>query len=179
MSFGVSSAMTSCKAFGARSIGTGLHGCSHPRIQNQHFFNNGGKPMITASSIHMEHLISLGAVVSARDVPGAVAVDGREVIYVEERGNEPFIALFRRMVRHVDPPLPQEGRAVLEGRQLLLPTGQAFQAISYGGDIEGWRQQVNEGARALNLVLGRINEGTLMLEDGRSFELAACYTSVD
>jgi hypothetical protein len=133
--------------------------------------------MITSSSIHLKHLLELNALVSAKKVPGAVAVDGREVRYVEERGEDPFVTIFWRIVRHIDPPLPQDGRAVVEGCQLLLPTGEPFQAVSYGGDIEGWRKQMNEGAKALNLAIGDIHDGMLILNDGRAFELAACYTA--
>jgi hypothetical protein len=45
-----------------------------------------------------------------------------------------------------------------------LPNGDIFEAVSYKGDIEGWRQQLEQGAKALNEEIGGINllKGTLI-----------------
>jgi hypothetical protein len=41
-----------------------------------------------------------------------------------------------------------------------LPNGDIFEAVSYKGDIEGWRQQLEQGAKALNEELARIDIDT-------------------
>ena len=44
------------------------------------------------------------------------------------------------------------------------------------GDIEGWRQQLEQGAKALNEELARIDIDTnsIVLDDMRSFRLTDC-----
>ncbi len=126
-----------------------------------------------------EHFRELGHLETRRQVPGVVPVDHREVRYVEENGNDPFEAFFRRLVRHVNPPVMKDGGALIEGCVLTVPGGRRFQALSYRGDIEGWRQQVTQGAAALNTTLGRMVDGNLVLDDGSSYKLADCQVEFD
>jgi hypothetical protein len=126
-----------------------------------------------------EHLRDLGSLETKRQVPGLVPVEYREVRYVEDRGEEPFKKFFERLVRHVNPPVMKDGGALIEGCVLTLPTKRRFQALSYRGDIEGWRQQVAQGAAALNASLGQLVDGVLVLNDGASYRLADCLIEFD
>jgi hypothetical protein len=126
-----------------------------------------------------EHLRELGPLETKRQVPGLVPVEFREVRYVEDRGEEPFKTFFGRLVRHVDPPVMKDGGALIEGCVLTLPTGRRVQALSYRGDIEGWRQQVAQGAAALGVVLGQLVDGVLVLDDGTSYSIADCQIEFD
>jgi hypothetical protein len=126
-----------------------------------------------------EHFRELGPLETKRQVPGLAPVEHREVRYVEERGEEPFEQFFRRLVRHVNPPVMKDGGALIEGCVLTLPTGRRFQALSYRGDIEGWRQQVAQGAAALGVSLGQLVDGALVLDDGTSCRLAECQVQFD
>ena len=126
-----------------------------------------------------EHFRELGPLETKRQVPGLVPVDFREVRYAEDRGEEPFEELFERLCWHVNPPVMKDGGALIEGCVLTLPTGRRFQALSYRGDIEGWRRQVTLGAEALGVSLGQLVDGALMLEDGTSYPLADCQVDFD
>lgn len=97
-----------------------------------------------------------------------------EVRDVEDHGREPFKALFRRLVRHVDPPMMKG-----DGCVLTVPTGRRFQAVYYRGDIEGWRRQIAQGAAALQVTLGELVDGVLVLDDGDSYQLADCEVVFD
>jgi hypothetical protein len=99
---------------------------------------------------------------------------GREFSYVYDDRKQPFSAFFKRLVRHVDPPIPKDGGVVNDGCELTLPTGEVFQAISYRGDIDGWRQQIELGAKALGVQLARIVDDSIVLDDRRSFKLSDC-----
>lgn len=57
-----------------------------------------------------------------------------------------------------------------------MPKGDIFEAVSYKGDIEGWRQQLEQGAKALNEMLAIIDIETdsIVLDNKQSFCLTDC-----
>jgi hypothetical protein len=126
-----------------------------------------------------EHLRGVGPLDSTRQVPGLVPMEYREVRYVEHGGEEPFETFFRRLVRHVNPPVMKDGGAITEGCTLTVPTKRRFCALSYRGDIAGWRQQVAQGAAALGVTLGELVDGVLVLDDGTSYRLEDCHIEFD
>lgn len=110
-----------------------------------------------------------------RRVPGTYLVEGREYRYVSNKSQVKFGKLFHE-VFNVPPQIPQNGGALVEGCKITLPNGDIFEAVSYKGDIEGWRQQLEQGAKALNEELARIDIDTdsIVLNDMRSFRLTDC-----
>lgn len=110
-----------------------------------------------------------------RRVPGTYLVEGREYRYVSNKSQVKFGKLFHE-VFNVPPKIPQNGGALVEGCKITLPNGDIFEAVSYKGDIEGWRQQLEQGAKALNEELARIDIDTdsIVLNDMRSFRLTDC-----
>ena len=86
-----------------------------------------------------------------------------------------FGELFHKLF-NVPPIIPQNGGALIEGCKITLPSGEVFEAVSYKGDIEKWRQQLEQGAKVLNEELAKIDIDTesIMLNDMRSFRLADC-----
>ena len=116
-----------------------------------------------------------GPISTERIVPGTHLFEGREYRYVSNKSQVKFDNLFYELVR-VQPQIPQYGGAVIEGCKITLPDGDIFEAISYQGDVEGWRQQFEQGAKALNEEVARIDIDTdsIVLNDMRSFRLADC-----
>lgn len=121
-----------------------------------------------------EHLRELGPIETKRQIPGLTRSEHREVRYVEERSDQPFKELFEKLIWQVTPPLMSDGGALVERCVLTLPTGRRFQAISYRGDIDGWRRQIAGGAAAMKIELGELIDGVLVLDDGTSFPLSDC-----
>lgn len=110
-----------------------------------------------------------------RRVPGTYLVEGREFCYVSNKSQVKFGELFHKLF-NVPPIIPQNGGALIEGCKITLPNGDIFEAVSYKGDIEGWRQQLEQGAKALNEELAGIDIDTdsIVLNDTRSFRLTDC-----
>lgn len=133
--------------------------------------NNGGW---TVSKNKMEELLGLGPIENHRIVPGIQPIEGREFCYIADEGQEDFVKIFRKIVRYISPPIPQNGGAMIEGCKITLPNGKVFQAISYKGDIEGWRMQIEKGARALNVNLAKIDGESIVLDNIHSFLLMDC-----
>src|SRR5664279_3319308 len=101
----------------------------------------------------MEKILGLGTIQKQRTIPGTLPVSGREFLYVSEDGSEAFRQTFKAVVWKIDPPIATQGAVVLEGCKIQLPTGVWFHAISYKGDTTGWRRQIEDGARLLNLQI--------------------------
>ena len=116
-----------------------------------------------------------GPISTERIVPGTYLFEGREYRYVSNKSQVKFDDLFHELF-NVPPQIPQYGGAVLEGCKITLPDGDIFEAVSYKGDVEGWRRQLEQGAKALNEEVARIDIDTdsIVLNDMRSFGLAGC-----
>lgn len=113
---------------------------------------------------------------NGREIPGATPVEWREYCYVSDDGCNKFIGkgLFDKLTGQIDPPIPTGGGAMAENCKLWLPSGELLHALSYKGDIDGWRKQIEQGAKQLGLFTGKIVNNEITLSDGRSFELAMC-----
>lgn len=128
--------------------------------------------MMTTSQ--MEKLLGLGAIPTERTIPGAQLVEGREFRYISAGNKEEFGIFFKKLIRHISPPVPTNGGAMIEGCTITLPNNEVFQAISYKGDIEGWRLQVEQGAEALNAKVAKIDGDSIVSANGQSFPLTEC-----
>ncbi|MFP3834774.1 hypothetical protein [Chryseobacterium sp. SIMBA_028] len=118
-----------------------------------------------------------------RKIPGMTPFEWKEFRYVSDDGTGEFLSkqdlledkgLFERLTEQIDPPIPKAGGALTENCRLCLPSGELLHALSYRGDIKGWRKQIEQGARQLGLLTGKIIEDEIMLSDGRSYPLAQC-----
>ena len=108
-------------------------------------------------------------------MPGTRLVEGREFRYVSNKSQGKFDKLFHKLW-NVPPIIPQNGGALIEGCKITLPNGDIFEAVSYKGDIDGWRQQLEQGAKALKEEWARMDMDTdsIVLDDMRSFRLEDC-----
>lgn len=122
----------------------------------------------------LERLLG-GPIPKERRVPGTYLREGREYRYVSNKSQVKFSKLFHELF-NVPPIIPQNGGALIEGCKITLPNGDIFEAVSYKGEIEGWRQQLEQGAKALNEELAGIDIDTdsIVLNDMRSFRLTDC-----
>ena len=110
-----------------------------------------------------------------REIPGIYPVEWREYRYVSDDGKDKFFEeLFDKLTQQIDPPIPAKGGAITENCKLLLPTGELFHALSYKGDIDGWREQIEQGANQLGLLVGEIVGGEFVLSDERRYALSEC-----
>ena len=117
-----------------------------------------------------------------RIIPGLPPLEeGREYRYVADDGNDYFVkksrqsrkqSLFGKITTLI--PISQYGGAMAENCKLWLPTNELFHALSYRGDIDGWRKQIELGAEQLGLLTGKIVEDNIELSDGRVYALSEC-----
>ena len=122
----------------------------------------------------MEDILGLGSFDKERIIPGSIKSNDREYIYLLDPKDEEFEALFKKVVRHVTPPLMKGGGVGIEGCEITLPNGDVFQAISYKGDIDGWRKQISEGAKAYSLKTAALEGEIIKIVSGEEYRLSEC-----
>ncbi|RIY35240.1 hypothetical protein CKY20_11055 [Capnocytophaga canis] len=116
-----------------------------------------------------------------RHIPGTIEVEGREYLYISDNGEDFFTkssrttkkqSLFDKVTSLFE--IAQSGGVISENCKLKLPTDELFHGVSYKGDIEGWRKQIEQGAEQLGLLTGKILENKIELSDGRIYTLLDC-----
>ncbi|MDV5357161.1 hypothetical protein QM201_20045 [Enterobacter asburiae] len=111
-----------------------------------------------------------------REIPGSTPVGWREYRYISDDGHDNFLGngLFNKLTSQIEPPVPTCGGAITENCKLWLPSGELLHALSYKGDIDGWRKQIELGAKQLGLFTGKIIGDSVFLSDGRNYQLSDC-----
>ena len=108
-------------------------------------------------------------------IPGTDRGEESQVRYVSYDGAQTPKKVFRQIIQSVDPPLPTRGGVMLEPCLLHAPDGTYLCCLYYHGDTLGWQRQIEQGAKKLGLLTARIEQGTLVLSDGRRLSLSECH----
>jgi len=111
--------------------------------------------------------------------PGAIPVKGVECVYFYDNGKRPWHKQFDAITTYSKPHHAQNGGANAGGYNLTLPDGSIFYAVQYHGDLAGWRQDIEEGAAALNITLAKIDDDKFVVADGRVFSLFDCVLKIN
>jgi len=122
----------------------------------------------------MEDILGLGTIDTELKIPGSSKIEGREYRYVSCDDSNDITVLFKKVIREIDPPVAKSGGVVNEGCKVTLPSGECYFALSYKGDIEGWRQQIEQGAAALNLPVAQLSQDKLVMSNGNEVLLSEC-----
>jgi hypothetical protein len=137
---------------------------------------------------------------SERKVPGTIDISHRKFIYFSDnKKKHKFRTQFRALTHFVNPPNGTHGGIGEAGCKITTPDGALFYAISYHGDLEGNKKDIEGGAEGLGLLLACIegdnfiyndkndhscylpktdkkffDNNKLIISDGRSFLLSEC-----
>jgi hypothetical protein len=107
-------------------------------------------------------------------IPGTGVRSGRGYLYLQSPNAARFRELFPRITKSGDGPLPKTGGAINEEVCLAIPTGETFWAISFKGDLEGWRSKILGCAEAEELLWAEISGDDFLVSDGRSVSVGSC-----
>ncbi|SFD74055.1 hypothetical protein SAMN04489722_1243 [Algibacter lectus] len=111
-----------------------------------------------------------------REIPGKIIIENSEVKYISDDGNDNFVnnknGLFDLITSQFE--IAKYGGIISENCKLTLPNGELFHSLSYRGDIEGWREEIDLGAEKLKLITGKVINDKIELSDGRNFKLSDC-----
>jgi hypothetical protein len=120
-----------------------------------------------------------GYIQKERKLPGTVHIEGKDFVYFSDNGTEDFRKQFLTLVTRIKPPHQKEGGVISQACRVRLQDGTLFHGISYRGDMEGWRRQIEDGAKELGVLLGRIQDDRIVVSDGRSMALIDCKLEID
>ena len=109
-----------------------------------------------------------------RGIPGLDPVNGREYLYYEDDGKNKPKKQFNLLLGSAGTITATSGGVVSDPCRIRVPAGQLFRALTYHGDLAGWRAAVQAGADARGLLLARIVANQFVISDGRSFPLSDC-----
>lgn len=112
--------------------------------------------------------------VGFRAIPGFLKQKDSEVLYFSIPTKTTHRKQFHSITNYTNPPFARFGGVSESGCCIKLPDSTNFYALTYHGDLMGWRKDIEEGAEAAGSLLAKIDEGKLNLFDGRSFDLNEC-----
>ncbi|MHA6881641.1 hypothetical protein [Ralstonia pseudosolanacearum] len=110
----------------------------------------------------------------ARVVPGATSIEGVEIVYFSDDGKNNFRKQFESLTMFANPPQATSGGVNERGCKITTPNGVLFHAIGYHGDVDGWREDIETGAKGLQILLRMIDGDRFVVKDGESFRLRDC-----
>jgi len=107
-----------------------------------------------------------------RSIPGSVTVDGREFMYVKVFSGDRFSKLLDE-AEELDSvtSFVKSGGVIEEKAQLAIDDGSRLLAISYKGDIDGWRRLFIASCEKHGRRWGVARGGKLKLSDGTEIRL--------
>lgn len=97
---------------------------------------------------------------------------GREFLYIESRPGEDFHRLVdNAMSSCEDVPLPHSGGAIEHNVHLVLQEGVSMIAVSFKGDVEGWRRKLTSYCDSDNRIWGIAANAMMRLSNGKQVNL--------
>ena len=110
-----------------------------------------------------------------RSLPGTIEDNGREFVYVECQIGQDFSRLMDEVLSTCpNAPLPQSGGAIEEKARIILSDKTSFLAISYRGDLQGWKTKIVCYCHEKGRKWGILENDVLVTSDGRKVPLAEC-----
>lgn len=110
----------------------------------------------------------------ARVIPGTDGVPTRKAMYFSDDGKNKFRKQFKNITCFADPPNATSGGINEAGCSITPLGGPLFHAVIYHVDVDGWKKDIEAGAKGLGLLLARIEGDQFVITDGRSISLSDC-----
>ena len=75
--------------------------------------------------------------------------------------------------------LPAAAQAVGDAFTLTTPDQEIFYSIYFHSDVQGWRQQIELGAKQLGLKMAKVHEDKFVVNEGPAYLLSDCTVTYD
>jgi hypothetical protein len=116
-----------------------------------------------------------------RTIPGMIEVEEREFIYIDTLMGEGFDTVVdEALAGSPDLPLPKSGDVIEEKARIILLDGcTSLLALSYQGDLAGWRNKIGAYCHSTNRKWGIVSGRKVELSDGGVLVLDECNFKFD
>lgn len=111
---------------------------------------------------------------TGKTIPGTVPVEGREFLYVAEGRFENPTAWFRHVTEVGASNRPRSGGVLSHNCRLRTPDSGSYLAISYKGDVQGWRTLLLGNLDRLQLGWAMVEGEMLRFENRDAVPFSAC-----
>lgn len=111
-------------------------------------------------------------------LPGTRSQDIGKVIYVLLQDHADSYDAFDELFLSVSPPIGTHGAVLVEDWLVRTPPGEIFYPLFFHGDVEGWRRQIELGAKQLGLKSARIEDDDFLVSGGPEFPLSECVITL-
>ncbi|HLY54987.1 MAG TPA: hypothetical protein VKS60_05485 [Stellaceae bacterium] len=115
----------------------------------------------------------IGKLEKVPKITGTRPGEADRVRYVD-LGNQRPSVVFDRITSQAKPHRATHGGVVLDNCFVTLPDDSRFCSLVFNLDLEGWRRQIEDGARELGWRTARIDADNFIVSDGRSVPLSEC-----
>lgn len=116
----------------------------------------------------------------SRSIPGTMNVAGREFMYIEVSVGERFSTLLDEEEQlDSDIPPPQSGGVIEEKVRIPLKGGMSLIAVSYKGDLQGWRCRFIASCDKNGRRWGIPRDHSLVLSDGTEIKLIESHVEFE
>ncbi len=112
-------------------------------------------------------------------LPGTRPQDAGKVIYIGFPAAADVVESFEKVTSKIDPPIPKHGGALLKPWVVQTSDRERFYSLYFHGDVEGWRQQIELGAKQLGLKMAKVHDDRFVVVEGPSYLLADCTVTLD
>lgn len=109
-----------------------------------------------------------------RTVAGLDDDESVSTIYFGVPNGKSAKTIFRKITNYTNPPFAQSGGATEVGCIISTSSSLIFHALEVHGDLAGWSADIAAGAAAENILLAKVQNGLLLVQDGQSFTLEDC-----
>lgn len=108
-------------------------------------------------------------------LPGAMRVEGREFMYIEISKGQNFSRLMDDAFETCQTlPMPQDGGALEEKVRVILPDQTTLLALSFRGDLSGWRNILIGYCTETGRVWAKLKGQVFALSDGTEVPVDDC-----
>ena len=112
-------------------------------------------------------------------LPGTTPRDADRVVYVFLPDHADPSHEFTKVISRVDPPIPKNGAVSFDTWLVKTPAGEAFYPLSFHGDVDGFREQIELGAIQLGLKVAKIEGDKFVVSGGPAHRLSDCTVTLD
>ena len=111
-------------------------------------------------------------------LPGTRPQEIGRVIYVLLRDHADSYDSFDELFLSVSPPIGKYGAVLVEDWLVNTPAGEVFYPLFFHGDVEGWRQHIESGAKQLGLKMAKIEDDDFLVSGGPKYPLSECVVTL-